>query len=264
MPRYLSQEQIDAVPVCNRSYLVIPGFLSQSQTNSLLSRSKQLLDEFSIEDHPMTKFTTGEDDHPKDKAVNKIGHALHELDPEFQKVTLKNEDVKNLVRDIGMHKDPVALQSMVICKQPEIGGEVGPHNDSFYTDPPTALGLWFALEECTASNGALSFIPGSHLTSPISKRFVRLPQGGTGFEILLPDYKEDIKGEYLMETPLTCKPGDLVIIHGAVLHKSEKNTSQRTRFAYTFHAIESPPYAKYDEKNWLQPTTAMPFSKLFT
>jgi len=56
--------------------------------------------------------------------------------------------------------------------------------------------------------------------------------------------------------------GDLVLIHGAVLHKSKRNTSPRTRFAYTFHMIDSPPHAKYDDKNWLQPTKDMPFSKI--
>jgi phytanoyl-CoA hydroxylase len=68
--------------------------------------------------------------------------------------------------------------------------------------------------------------------------------------------------------PLTCSlshnlVGTLALIHGSVLHKSEKNTSQRTRYAYTFHMIESPPFAKYDEKNWLQPTAKMPFTHLF-
>lgn len=51
-----------------------------------------------------------------------------------------------------------------------------------YTSPPSALGFWFALEPCTASNGALSFLPGTHFTTDIDKRFVRLPEGGTGFE----------------------------------------------------------------------------------
>lgn len=53
-----------------------------------------------------------------------------------------------------------------------------------------------------------------------------------------------------------------MLIHGSVLHKSERNTSPNTRFAYTFHMIESEPYAKYDDKNWLQPTLGMPFSKV--
>ena len=50
-----------------------------------------------------------------------------------------------------------------------------------------------------------------------------------------------------------------MLIHGSVLHKSEKNLSPNTRYAYTFHMIESPPYARYDEKNWLQPTPETPF-----
>jgi phytanoyl-CoA hydroxylase len=74
--------------------------------------------------------------------------------------------------------------------------------------------------------------------------------------------------------------GDLVIIHGSVLHKSPRNTSDKTRFAYTFHMIESEPLAKvseqslcvphswltwslqYSTRNWLQPTPDMPFSRI--
>ena len=33
--------------------------------------------------------------------------ALHELDPAFRKVTLENDRVKALVRDLKFHKDPV-------------------------------------------------------------------------------------------------------------------------------------------------------------
>lgn len=78
-----------------------------------------------------------------------------------------------------------------------------------YTNPPSALGFWIALEQCTASNGALSFLPGSHLTEPITKRFVRLPTGGTGFEALVSPEEEKptnerTKGDYILET---CNPG---------------------------------------------------------
>jgi hypothetical protein len=78
-----------------------------------------------------------------------------------------------------------------------------------YTDPPSALGFWIALEKCTASNGALSFLPGSHLTTPITKRFVRLgDKKGTGFESLLPEEEKEstnrTQGEYCLEI---CEPG---------------------------------------------------------
>ncbi|KAF9462348.1 phytanoyl-CoA dioxygenase [Collybia nuda] len=291
MLEYLTQEQIDQETFF--SYLLVPGFLDPSETHTLLDRSKALLDNFNFDDHPRTKFTTSDEGHvgddyfltsgdkiryfleedavdahgkllrEKHKAVNKIGHALHELDPVFRKVTLENERLKALVRDLKFHRDPVALQSMVITKQTHIGGEVPEHNDSYYTDPPTALGFWVALEKCTPENGALSFLPGSHVTSPIAKRFVRLPGGGTGFEALIPAAAQEQipepTGKYILEA---CAPGDLVLIHGSVLHKSERNRSPHTRFAYTFHMIESAPYAIYDHKNWLQPTLEMPFSRI--
>jgi hypothetical protein len=80
------------------------------------------------------------------------------------------------------------------------------HIISKYTSPPTALGFWFALEECTLENGALSFLPGSHLTTPITKRFVRLPTGGTGFEKLpsKTQIEHEQEGNYIMEA---CAPG---------------------------------------------------------
>lgn len=85
-------------------YLHIPAFLEPQETDALLSRSKKLLADFSLDDHPLTKFTTSDKEHvgdeyfltsgdkiryfleedavdkdgnltrDKDKAVNKIGH----------------------------------------------------------------------------------------------------------------------------------------------------------------------------------------------
>ncbi|KAF9244867.1 hypothetical protein BU15DRAFT_71234 [Melanogaster broomeanus] len=301
---YLTQAQVDQF--YEDGYIRIPSFLSQEQVSSLLERSKVLLDEFCLEDHPLTKFTTSDKNHigddyfldsgdkiryfleedaidenrqltrDKTKAVNKIGHALHILDPIFRKATLENEKLKAVARDLKFHHDPVALQSMVIFKQPEIGGAVPEHNDStfLYTSPPTALGFWIPLERCTPINGALSFLPGSHLTTPITKRFIRMPGGGTGFEQIsspaLPKSDIDASAISLAEESASeenyilepCEPGDLVLIHGSVLHKSERNTSSQTRYAYTFHMIDTPPYARYDEKNWLQPTPSMPFPKI--
>lgn len=56
------------------------------------------------------------------------------------------------------------------------------------------------------------------------------------------------------------KAGTLVLIHGNLLHKSERNTSGKSRFIYTFHVIEGD--NKYDERNWLQPSSEG-FSRLY-
>lgn len=64
---------------------------------------------------------------PKSESVNKIGHALCQLDSVFHKHTLENETLKEVARDLEVHKDPRVLQSMVICKQPKIGGKGEQH-----------------------------------------------------------------------------------------------------------------------------------------
>jgi len=293
MTECLTQEQVDQF--YREGYICIPNFLSQDQVSSLLQRSKDLLADFRLDDHPLTTFTASQDatddyflnsgdkiryfleeeavnengqlTRDKTKAVNKIGHALHVLDPVFRGVTLENDKVKAIVRDLKFHHDPVALQSMLIFKQPEIGDAVPEHKDStfLYTSPPTALGFWIPLERCTPFNGTLSFLPGSHLTTPITTRFIRKPGGGVGFEEIcspLSNFNADSANATKSYVLQTCEPGDLVLIHGNVLHKSERNTSSQTRYAYTFHMIDSPPHAHYDEKNWLQPTLSMPFTKI--
>lgn len=55
------------------------------------------------------------------------------------------------------------------------------------------------------------------------------------------------------------KKGSLVIIHGLVVHKSEHNKSDSSRFAYTFHVMESDGIS-YSADNWLQ----LPNGEAFT
>ena len=72
----------------------------------------------------------GELKQPKILSINKIGHALHDLDPVFEKFSRTNH-LKKITKEIGF-KNPKILQSMFIFKQPFIGGEVICHQDSTF------------------------------------------------------------------------------------------------------------------------------------
>jgi len=165
---------------------------------------------------------------------------------------------------------------MIICKQPEIGGRVPPHQDStfLYTDPPSAVGFWYALEDATAENGCLSFAAGSHRRAPIRSRFVRQhaeeegddadATGTTFAENAGSQWPADLTEDTTVKKEVyelgEVKAGTLVLIHGNLLHKSEKNTSMKGRMIYTFHCIEGG--NEYDGRNWLQPPEEG-FSKLY-
>ncbi|KAB8206250.1 hypothetical protein BDV34DRAFT_194061 [Aspergillus parasiticus] len=218
---------------------------------------------------------------PKQQAVNKIGHSLHSLSEPFRAVSLCERNAA-IARSLGF-KDPRVLQSMVICKQPGIGGAVPPHRDSefLYTDPPSAVGWWFALQDAGPGNATLGMYPASHrgrAGGRVKRRFVRRVNGegavvgtefvendGPGLPRGMEEEEEEGLGPKEEDVEvLEVKAGSLVLIHGNVLHKSEKNTSERSRFAYTFHVIEGAEGWKYDERNWLQPPeNGEGFSKLY-
>lgn len=61
----LTYEQISAFE--RDGYLILSDALTQETVSSLLNETHKMLEEFSLEDHPMTKFSTGEkEDHVGD------------------------------------------------------------------------------------------------------------------------------------------------------------------------------------------------------
>ena len=44
-------------------------------------------------------------------------------------------------------------------------------------------------------------------------------------------------------------PGDAILIHGLVVHKSEQNKSEKSRHIYTFHIFDQGT-TTWSKKNW--------------
>ena len=191
----------------DNGYLVLEQFATPAQTAAMVARARELVEGFDPVKDGVSVFTTNEQTRTsdeyflssgdkirfffeenawtpegtlrqsKEESINKIGHALHEQDAVFN-AFVDTPRFKATIQSLGL-ADPLLLQGMLIFKQRRIGGPVKPHQDStfLFTDPPSCVGLWTALQDATLENGCLWAVPGSHRL-PVQQRFVRAPSGG--------------------------------------------------------------------------------------
>ena len=255
----------------DNGYLIIENFKTNEECDKLINRSKELIDEQEF-NNQQSVFDTVTQSHNDDKyflesgdkirfffeekanldkeniksnkqyIVNKIGHALHDLDKKFIQFS-KNDDLDKIAKAIGF-EDPLLIQSMYIFKQPKIGGEVVCHQDSTFliTDPESTVGFWFALEDANRENGCLQVASGGH-KGPLRKLFKRKNNKMKMEELSKEPFPET-------DTFVEVKKGSLVLLHGRLPHYSCENTSEKSRHAYTLHVIEGK--SKYSDYNWLQ------------
>lgn len=257
----------------SNGYCILPDFISSAQIEALKQRALQIIEEFEFADSQQV-FSTLDDATTQDAyflgsadkircfleadalapdgslncerqhAFNKIGHALHDLDPVFDAFS-RHPNVAHLVRELGIN-DPLLWQSMYIFKPPRVGGEVSWHQDAtfLHTDPITVTTLWFALDDATVDNGCL-WIGREGRNAPLRERFI-LTNGTTRtvpcHQTPWPDTEDAI--------PLEVKAGSLICFSGTVPHYSAANRSATARHAYTLHITDA--RSKYAADNWLQ------------
>ena len=256
-------------------FLVLPRFVEPDACAALRERAGEIVAAFAPHRDEAPVFDTTEQGHARDDyfltsgdkvrcfleaegedgswAVNKIGHALHDLDPVFEGFSY-NARLAEVAGDLG-YRDPRLLQSMYILKEAHVGGEVTAHCDHtfLWTEPPTVSAFWFAIDPATVENGCLWALPGGHRL-PVRSRFRRAGTGTT-MEVYDPEpYPADGM------VPLEADVGTLVVLHGQLPHRSSANRSERPRHAYSLHVIDGA--ASYPEDNWLQRGEDMPLRAL--
>lgn len=255
-------------------HLVLPGFWSDAEVRAARDRARALLDAvdadatagvfpgrpggpgadaaFLRSGHAVQAFLEEEavDDagrllRPAAQAVNKFGHALHRLDPVFAPLS-HGPALAALAATLGLAR-PQLRQSMLIVKQPGIGGEVRWHQDATYlhTEPASTVGFWIALEDADTGNGCLWVEPGGH-RGPLRERFV-VGDGGARL-VRLDDTPWPTRDAAV---PLPVAAGTLVVLHGRLPHRSDANRGTRSRLAYALHATDAG--STYASDNWLQP-----------
>lgn len=256
-------------------YLVLEEAIAKTHIEDLKAAALRIVDDFDIANHRAV-FTTsdrdsGRDDYffdsaqnvhcfleegaldtagellkPARLAINKIGHAMHDLHPVF-KDFCRQPLFGHVLRDIG-YQAPLLWQTMYIFKQPHIGGEVRWHQDGSYliTEPATVTGIWIAIEDANRDNGCLWVQPGGH-RSPLRETYqvdwnTRKGQLTDLDSTPWPTADDAIA----VEVPA----GSMVVFHDHMPHYSSQNRSDRSRHAFTLHAAERG--AQWSGKNWLQ------------
>lgn len=258
----------------NDGFLILENFNSEKECDDLIKRAGELTAAFDYDGHPSV-FQTSEQERTSDEyflksgdnisfffekdafdesgklkkslfhSLNKIGHAMHDLDPVFNDFS-RSPQMKRLAAELEL-SDAVIIQSMYIFKHAEIGGVVDVHQDStfLYTEPESCVGFWFALEDATVENGCLWAQPGGHKTTLRSRFRRKNSNEGTEFENF-----DDTPFDVEKMIPLEVKKGACIVLNGLLPHYSLPNRSDRSRQAYAIHTID--PKAHYPKQNWLQ------------
>jgi len=272
-PHLLSEKQ--QTQYHEQGFLVLENVISGASIRQLKAAALRIVDHFDIDQH-RTVFSTrdrdaGRDDDffasaqaihcfleedaldkegnllkPRRLAINKIGHAMHDLDPAFKSFCTQTVFAQ-VLRDIG-YLEPKLWQSMYIFKQAQIGGEVRWHQDASYliSRPPGITGMWVAIEDAHKENGCLWVQPGGH-RSPLRELYQvdwRKREG------VLTKIDDTHWPEYNEAVAVEVPAGSLVIFNERMPHYSSRNLSEHSRHAFTLHVGER--QAAWSEKNWLQ------------
>lgn len=170
----------------------------------------------------------GEATNPEDR-TSKL-YNLHRLDLFAQ---LAMESTLHGVLGAVLGPDVDCFNSQFIFKNPGAWGQPW-HQDSLYFnfDRSPQVGAWLATSAATRDNGCLFVAPGSHV-EPLHEHVPdRRPGANLG-------YVEVIDHDFSAAVPVLMDPGDMLVFHSFLMHRSDDNRSCARRTAFVCHYGES-------------------------
>jgi 2-oxoglutarate-dependent dioxygenase len=133
------------------------------------------------------------------------------------------------IAECVLGKEIMLFRDQCFYKPPRRGGEVYMHQDNRYwhLDPPLAVILFIALDDCTVETGCVHFIRGSHRWGNVQHTRAR-----NGTSILL-----EAEVEKRFSVPYELPAGHATVHHCQTLHWSPPNRSTQLRRAHTIEYV---------------------------
>ena len=122
------------------------------------------------------------------------------------------------------------FHSKLMQKEPKVGGAWEWHQDYGYWYknefllPDQMLSIMIAITEANKSNGCLQVIKGSH-------KMGRIEHGFAGEQVGASQHYVDLALKTMELVYVELKPGDALFFHSNLLHRSEANLSDKSRWS---------------------------------
>jgi len=212
-------------------FFVLPGFAEPAVCKAMLERVEQLCARAESGQNVAQAFRMPEPalrEAPGTAAerTSKL-FRIHRDEPLFRAFAREPRLLACVAGRIGPDLD--CFLSQFIFKNPGALGQPW-HQDAYYFpfDRGPQVGVWLAVTEATLANGPLWVLPGSHREPVHAVEPDRRAHAQFGY-VEITDH--DMSGA----VPVLLRPGDLLVFHGHLMHKSTDNLSSSMRAAMVYH-----------------------------
>ena len=188
-------------------------------------------DEFSLErrsQRPIRNLAVAEDDHDHDEGDQQemlqfMQISEHNL--QFHQLTY-HEGILDIIEDL-IGPNIQLFHNQALNKPPHHGGPIFWHQDNAYWKclPANLVSCWLTLDDVDLHNGAMQFMPGSHLRPMVHDQ-------AQGSDVLL-DMGKSVDDSKAVVGDLPA--GGITLHHCQTLHRTAPNTTDRQRRALAIH-----------------------------
>jgi ectoine hydroxylase-related dioxygenase (phytanoyl-CoA dioxygenase family) len=236
----LSLEQVEFFN--ENGYLAGIKLLEEWQVDRLNEELKEVMDE----NHPshglLYEFHSNESTDPDRVIFHSLGH--WRMTPGFHDILWNPAFVMAAHQLLG-DKGVRFWHDQLFCKPAKHGGVVAWHQDYSYwtrSKPMQHLTCWVGLDDSTAENGCLRYIPGSHRWGFLGKPVLTGEMDG------LKAYLDTGQQEQLKHSiPVEMRRGYATFHHPLLVHGSFENSSDRPRRAFVLNVFADGTWSDSDE-----------------